>query len=83
MKRIINSRQFLKSAIFLLGILFPLHFHAQTQNPVNPQISITESFNGFTYFKVNGIWKVQDPNTLQMFNIATDRISVKFKPTAT
>lgn len=85
MKKIINSRQLVKSAVFVLGTVLPLNFYAQTgtQTPANPQILITESFNGFNYFKVNGIWKVQDPNTLQMFNIATDRISVKFKPAAT
>lgn len=85
MKKINKARQSFRALVFILGTAFPLNFNAQTgtQNPANQPIVITESFNGFTYFKVNGIWKVQDPNTLQMFNIATDRISVKFKPTVT
>jgi serine protease len=85
MKKINKTRLFVRSAVFMLGVAFPLSFHAQTgtQNPVTPQISITETFNGFTYSKVNGIWKVQDPNTLQWFDIAIDRISIKFSPTAT
>ena len=84
MRKITNTKRLIQSSIFIMGIVFPQHFHAQTgtQNPANQSITITESFNGFTDFKVNGNWKFQDPNTLQMFNIATDRISVKFKPNA-
>ena len=84
MKKIFNFLKSKKSTLFFSLILFVdiLSVKAQS-NQLPGQIEIIESFNGFQYHLVNQVWKVKNPNTNQFYVVTTDKISVKYKSSAT
>ncbi|MDD2983721.1 MAG: hypothetical protein PHQ74_10060 [Crocinitomicaceae bacterium] len=75
----------IKNKFILLNVILfvnILSVKAQS-NQLPGQIEIIESFNGFQYHLVNQVWKVKNPNTNQFYVVTTDKISVKYKSSAT